>query len=104
MVTAVSNQPLFARILRDVGRRDNTVAELCIFGQTIQRLFVQVEHRDDAVAWVNKWNDLLDREWAAVRETSAAIMQDFTDALRRSGVDDATIDAALTEVKTRAAG
>ncbi len=97
-----SNQPFSACVVHRPARRVGTIVEISIFGRSIHRAFYGDQQNAEAVAFVNEWNDLFDREWAAVRETSATIMKDFTTALKREGVDDITIDIALDEVKARA--
>jgi hypothetical protein len=75
---------------------------LVIFGHSIARSFTGKNHHDKAVAWVNKWNDHLNREWMQVRETAATIMQNFITELLKLGVGKEIIDKAIREVESHA--
>jgi hypothetical protein len=75
-----------------------TTARLVIFDKQIGRVFTGTGHHDKAVAWVNEWNAHLAREWMGVRETTAFIMQDFTEALRKNGVSEQAIANAMKEI------
>jgi len=83
----VRERPLFAMVGKD-GQ-----IELHIFGR-----IVKIQHTGpdvEVAAVVGWWNDHFDREWMGVRETTATIMQNFTEALQYHGVDDATIRVAI---------
>jgi len=105
MPKEVSSQPLYAKIagMHPKGGYATTTV-LWIFGRSINQTFTGPGHYDKAIAWVNEWNEHLDREWMKVRETSATIMQEFIAAIRRQGVRQSTVDAAMEGMKAHAKG
>jgi len=81
---------------------DKTTAAITIFGRDIECYFFGSEHHKNACEWVAVWNAHLNKEWQGVRESAAAMMQGFTQALHSLGVDEATTDAALKSVMQHA--
>jgi len=91
---------LHARVVQ-VYEKATTVG-VTIFGKTVFNEFKGENHEQNAVAWVAKWNEHLEREWMQVRATSAMIMEAFEAALLRVGVCQLTIDEAFAEVTANA--
>ena len=92
--------PLSARIV--CFNQDKTTVAVDVFGHQISLTFTGAFHHDEATAWVKDWSRHFDREWDAVKGTTATIMEDFVRALQKQGVDQASIDAAVDEMRTYA--
>ena len=69
--------------------------KLVLFGW---RMVAEYTTKGAAEAEASKWNDHLDDEWHTVREATATLVQSYTEALQRLGVDPATCTQALKEV------
>ena len=93
--------PLSAYIKRaDAGE---TLVALAIFDKEVTvKPFLGNRHRERAESFVSAWNDHLIKEWLAVKETSACIMQNFTTALHGLGVEETTINRAMERVRRHA--
>jgi len=94
---AGNNEHMFARVY-STGEVE-TVAILEIFGRRTRQVFYGNRHHDRAVRWVNTWNEHLANEWMNVRACTAEIVQNFIDALKEEGVEEAIIERAVARIK-----
>lgn len=88
--------PIFAEIME--ANDERTVAALVLFERRVKREFHGPRHLAEARAWVATWTRHLDNEWLLVKDTTAAIMFMFTAELRRRGVEENVIEAALEDL------
>jgi hypothetical protein len=95
---ACRDQPIFAEIA-ERSNEDETFVRLVLFSKGVERVFLTVNHHDEAVAWMDEWNEHFDRVWLGIRETSAALMESFARALQNRGVGQNIIDATLEDMK-----
>jgi len=91
-----NSPPVYAEITD--ANDDRTAAVLVLFGRRVRREFHGPRHLSEARAWVAGWNEHLCAEWCCVKETTATIMDAFTDGLTRRGVRQDVINATLKEL------
>lgn len=89
--------PLYAEL--GSTNNDYTVVIFDILGRKTATLVDGHAHNTKARTLVKEWNAHFGREWLAIRETSATIMQNFIHALEQQGVEGTAITAALEEIK-----
>lgn len=88
--------PMYAEII--TSNCLGTLVCVNLFGKRIEKEFPHkpdTQHRRQATNWVNKWNRHLEAEWMSIRETSATIMQRYTEALMSQGVSQEIISSAM---------
>lgn len=73
--------------------------ELTIFGKSFTSHLDKLDRViPDAQTVADEWNDHFAREWEKIQQTSEALMNQFSDALRAEGVSDEIIDKAVASV------
>ena len=94
-----AERPLMYAEIAGVGD-DCTLIAIHMFDKVVKTPVTGRCHEDRARAEVDDINATLEREWYAVRQTTAEIMRSFVVALHENGVTEEVVNSALSRLRS----